>query len=55
MSEGIDSPGHIRWQLLLCLLAAWFAVFLCLFKGIKTSGKVRNYVECSIIIPSMYS
>lgn len=54
MSGGIDSPGHIRWQLLLCLLAAWLAVFLCLFRGIKTSGKVRNYIECSII-PSMCS
>lgn len=47
MSDGIDSPGHIRWQLLLCLLAAWFAVFLCLFKGIKTSGKVV-YVAATV-------
>ncbi|XP_022337036.2 sodium- and chloride-dependent glycine transporter 1-like [Crassostrea virginica] len=47
LSDGIDSPGTLRWQLLLCLMAAWFAVFLCLFKGIKTSGKVV-YVAATV-------
>lgn len=38
-SGGIHHMGVIRWQLLLCLIAAWVLTFLCLFKGIKTSGK----------------
>ncbi|XP_040563908.1 sodium-dependent proline transporter isoform X2 [Lepeophtheirus salmonis] len=32
--------GGIQWHLCLCLLAAWIIIFLCLFKGIKSSGKV---------------
>ncbi|KAJ8320882.1 hypothetical protein KUTeg_002469 [Tegillarca granosa] len=47
ITPGIEHPGYIRWQLLLCLLAAWFAVFLCLIKGIKTSGKVV-YVAATV-------
>ncbi|XP_005209663.1 sodium-dependent proline transporter isoform X1 [Bos taurus] len=39
-SQGIGSPGHIRWNLCLCLLLAWVIVFLCILKGVKSSGKV---------------
>ena len=35
--EGSD---ELRWQLVLCLLLAWVIIFLCLIKGIKSSGKV---------------
>ena len=41
---GID---EIRWQLALCLLLAWIVIFLCLSKGIKSSGKVT----CNIVNP----
>ncbi|XP_060068556.1 sodium- and chloride-dependent glycine transporter 2-like [Ylistrum balloti] len=47
ISDSIDTMGGIRWQLGLTLLAAWLAVFLCLIKGIKTSGKVA-YVAATI-------
>lgn len=40
-SQGIGSPGEIRWNLCLCLLLAWVIVFLCILKGVKSSGKVR--------------
>lgn len=40
ITNGIGTPGVIRWQLVLCLLAAWGIAFLCLIKGIETSGKV---------------
>ena len=39
-SNGIDNPGTVVWQLALCLFIAWVIVFLCVFKGIKSSGKV---------------
>ncbi|XP_070531963.1 sodium- and chloride-dependent glycine transporter 1-like [Ptychodera flava] len=39
-SSDITETGHIVWQLALCMLFAWFIVFCCLFKGIKSSGKV---------------
>nr|QQY02452.1 sodium- and chloride-dependent taurine transporter [Cryptocotyle lingua] len=40
ISDGIENMGTIQWELALCLLAAWIIVFLCIYKGIKTSGKV---------------
>ncbi|KAG7167240.1 Sodium- and chloride-dependent glycine transporter 2-like 3 [Homarus americanus] len=32
--------GEIEWPLIVCLLISWIIVFLCLVKGIKSSGKV---------------
>ncbi|KAG9491232.1 hypothetical protein GDO78_006543 [Eleutherodactylus coqui] len=39
-SSGIGDPGHIRWNLCLCLFLAWTIVYLCILKGVKSSGKV---------------
>lgn len=41
-SEGLHDPGPVRWPLALCLLAAWIIIFLCMLKGIRSSGKVKN-------------
>ncbi|KAA8587097.1 hypothetical protein FQN60_000933 [Etheostoma spectabile] len=40
LSEGLHDPGPVRWPLALCLLAAWIIIFLCMLKGIRSSGKV---------------
>ncbi|XP_059150795.1 sodium- and chloride-dependent glycine transporter 1-like isoform X2 [Physella acuta] len=40
ITEGIDQMGSIRLELLGCLGLAWVIVFICLFKGVKSSGKV---------------
>merc|ERR1711970_686673 len=32
--------GGLKWQLVLCLAAAWTIVCLCLIKGVQSSGKV---------------
>uniref|UniRef100_A0A7E4V3A1 Transporter n=1 Tax=Panagrellus redivivus TaxID=6233 RepID=A0A7E4V3A1_PANRE len=40
LSSGITDFQTVNWQLAICLLVAWTAVFLASFKGIKTSGKV---------------
>ncbi|KAL5021437.1 hypothetical protein ScPMuIL_000592 [Solemya velum] len=40
ISDGFDSPQGVNWKMLLCLLFAWIVVYACLFKGIKSSGKV---------------
>ncbi|NXQ27596.1 SC6A7 protein, partial [Alaudala cheleensis] len=39
-SSGIGDPGRIRWNLCLCLLLSWTIVYLCILKGVKSSGKV---------------
>ncbi len=39
-SEGLEDMGPIRWQMALCLLLAWVVVFLCIVRGVKSSGKV---------------
>ncbi|POI22753.1 hypothetical protein CIB84_013499, partial [Bambusicola thoracicus] len=38
-SSGIGDPGRIRWNLCLCLLLSWTIVYLCILKGVKSSGK----------------
>ncbi|CAH1801087.1 unnamed protein product [Owenia fusiformis] len=40
VTPSINETGYIRWQLFLCNVLAWVVVFLCLIKGVKSSGKV---------------
>ncbi|KAK2163610.1 hypothetical protein LSH36_76g00075 [Paralvinella palmiformis] len=40
LSSGIDDMGPVEWDLAICLLGAWTIAFLCMIKGIKSSGKV---------------
>ena len=40
VSSGLSELGDPSWWMLLCLGVTWLVNFLCLFKGIKTSGKV---------------
>ena len=40
MSDGIEYPGTVKWDLSLCLVLAWVLVFLCIWKGVKSIGKV---------------
>ena len=36
----ISDVGQVRWHLTLCLTLSWIIVFLCILKGVKSSGKV---------------
>jgi len=47
-SKGIEEVGILDWQLVLALALAWILVFLCLVKGIQSTGKV---VYVTAILP----
>ena len=40
MSEGINEPGYMNLKLVACLFVAWVLVYFCIWKGIRTTGKV---------------
>lgn len=40
VSSGLDSAGGLQWKMLLCLIFSWSIVYACIWKGIKSSGKV---------------
>ncbi|XP_072516296.1 sodium- and chloride-dependent GABA transporter ine [Salminus brasiliensis] len=39
-TSGVEDTGTMRWELFLILLLAWLLVYLCIFKGVKSTGKV---------------
>ena len=41
-SDSFEHFGLPTWRLSLSLLVAWILVYVCIFKGIKSSGKVSN-------------
>ena len=40
ITNSFDEIGGIRWELLVCLALSWVAIYFCIFKGIKWTGKV---------------
>ncbi|MBN3308362.1 INE protein, partial [Amia calva] len=39
-TSGVEEAGTLRWELFCLLLVAWILVYLCIFKGVKSTGKV---------------
>ncbi|KAJ0057412.1 hypothetical protein NL108_006074, partial [Boleophthalmus pectinirostris] len=40
ISSGLDHMGSLNWDLALCLLVAWIMCYFCIWKGVKSTGKV---------------
>lgn len=40
ISPGIDHMGSLNWDLALCLFIAWIMCYFCIWKGVKSTGKV---------------
>ncbi|XP_072230715.1 sodium- and chloride-dependent GABA transporter 2-like [Leuresthes tenuis] len=43
ISTGIDDIGSLRWELVLCLILSWIICYFCIWKGIKSTGKVAYF------------
>lgn len=43
MSGGIEEVGEVKWEILLCLLACWVACYFCIWRGVRTTGKVCEH------------
>lgn len=45
ISEDINSPEAFNWKIALSVVVAWVlvSVFVCMIKGIASSGKVSSY------------
>ncbi|XP_061183619.1 uncharacterized protein LOC133191891 isoform X2 [Saccostrea echinata] len=43
-SGSMNELGSVQYELALCLLLCWVIVFICLIKGVRTSGKVAYLV-----------
>ncbi|XP_036596371.1 sodium- and chloride-dependent creatine transporter 1 [Trichosurus vulpecula] len=40
LSSGLEVPGDLNWEVTLCLLACWVLVYFCVWKGVKSTGKI---------------
>ncbi|XP_023270040.1 sodium- and chloride-dependent GABA transporter 2-like isoform X2 [Seriola lalandi dorsalis] len=40
ISTGIEALGNIQWDLSLCLLLSWIICYFCVWKGVRSTGKV---------------
>uniref|UniRef100_A0A3B5LEF5 Si:ch211-117c9.5 n=1 Tax=Xiphophorus couchianus TaxID=32473 RepID=A0A3B5LEF5_9TELE len=40
LSGGLHEPGAISYEMVLCLIATWVIVYFCIWKGVKSTGKV---------------
>ncbi|XP_036374086.1 sodium- and chloride-dependent GABA transporter 2-like [Megalops cyprinoides] len=40
ISPGIEHMGMLHWDLAICLLIAWVMCYFCIWKGVKSTGKV---------------
>ncbi|XP_047500114.1 sodium- and chloride-dependent transporter XTRP3A-like isoform X2 [Penaeus chinensis] len=53
-SPSIDETGGIKWWMALCLTLSWILVWVCIMKGIQSSGKVVYFTAlfpyCILII-----
>ena len=40
ISDGVDHPDGLVWELAVSLLVIWLMVYFCVWKGVKWTGKV---------------
>lgn len=49
-SGGLHNIGLPKIELVLCLLCVYVMLYLSLFKGVKSTGKIFTFLFCDLII-----
>lgn len=50
-SKGLQDLGGISWQLALCIMLIFTIIYFSIWKGVKTSGKVRRTLAADAVLP----
>ena len=50
VSESIDETTTWNWKITLCYITAWIVIYVCVIKGIKSSGKVIYHMDRTAIL-----
>jgi solute carrier family 6 (neurotransmitter transporter, amino acid/orphan) member 15/16/17/18/20 len=45
VSDDVNNPDNVNWKIVFTLVIAWILVYMCMIKGIASSGKV-SYSFC---------
>lgn len=44
-TDSFEEIGGIRWELFVCLALSWIAIYFCIFKGIKWTGRLVYFTS----------
>lgn len=47
LTPSIEEDGGLQWRILLCHVCAWSVLYVCIIRGIETSGKVQHITSFS--------
>ena len=42
LSDGFGDPAGLNWPMVGCLALAWVIIYFCIWKGVKSTGKVMT-------------
>lgn len=54
LTSSMYELGNVRLELALCLLLAWIICYFCVWKGVKSTGKVRTSLHLVRIYIYLY-
>ena len=53
-NDRIEDAGELLWELTLVLLLAWILTYICVVRGIKSSGKVSKKLDLFSSVVALY-